>query len=136
LHQAAIFEQPYAGEEHRGSTGFAVSQGMVVNMTDLRKVLVLGGVEPPAPSPNVVLTRLTYAELNARVLSTVLPDLVILPLFGQGFDAIDALGQLERFGYRGDVLVRAPALPNVPIVERELAALAPNLRVRLTGPSL
>jgi hypothetical protein len=64
-----------------------------------------------------------------------LPDLVVLPLFGAGFDAIEALARLERFGFRGDVIVRTPDLPNSDIVERELAAVAPTLRVRLMGPT-
>jgi hypothetical protein len=111
-----------------------VFHSSVAEMTDIRRILVIGGVQPAVSSPEVVQTELSYADLNARVLSTILPDLIILPLFGPGFDAIEALGRLERFGYRGDVLVRTPQLPNIKIVERELAALAPNLQVRLAGP--
>jgi hypothetical protein len=103
-------------------------------MDDIRTVLVIGDAHPGVFAPEVVLVHLTYAELSPQTISRHLPDLVILPLFGPGFDAIDALARLDRFGFRGEVLVRTPPLPNNRIVERELAAVVPNLRVRLTGP--
>jgi hypothetical protein len=103
-------------------------------MADLRIVLVIGDAHPGPLPAEVTQINMPYGQLNAHTISKTLPDLVILPLFGPGFDAIDALAQLERFGYRGDVLVRTPALPNSRIVERELAAVVPQLRVRVTGP--
>lgn len=103
-------------------------------MADLRTVLVIEGAHPGPLAPEVTQINLPYAQLNALTISMHLPDLVIMPLFGPGFDAIEALAQLERFGFRGEVVVRAPALPNSRIVERELAAVVPGLRVRLTGP--
>lgn len=109
-------------------------QGWVVVMTHIRSILVIGGVQPGVFSPDVTQTELSYADLTARMLSTILPDLIILPLFGAGFDAIEALGRLHRLGYQGEVLVRTPELPNIKIVERELTALAPTMHVRLTGP--
>jgi hypothetical protein len=113
---------------------FALPSGMVFVMQVARTVLVIGDVALGAQPPEVKLVSLHYAELSAKTISAVLPDLVIMPLFGAGFDALDALARLERFGFRGDVLVRAPRLPNTQIVERELAAVAPKLTVRLTGP--
>lgn len=103
-------------------------------MNTLRTVLVIFDAIAGAFPPEVVQITLPYAQLNARAISQILPDLIIIPLFGPGFDAIEVLGQLERFGFRGEVLVRSPGLPNSSLVERELAAIVPNLRVRLTGP--
>lgn len=100
----------------------------------MRTVLVVEGAHPGVVSADVTHVTLPLRGITARVLSTVLPELVILPLFGAGFDAIEALSQLERLGYRGEVLVRTPPLPNARIVERELAAVVPMLTVRLTGP--
>lgn len=102
---------------------------------DLRRVLVIGGVDAGALPPSVTTVVLPYTQVNARTISEVLPDLVILPLFGPGFDAVEALAKLERFGFRGEVLVRGPTLPNSRIVERELSAVVPGLTVRLTGPA-
>lgn len=103
-------------------------------MIGLRTVLVISDAHAGALPPEVVQIHLPYPQINARKLSEILPDLIIIPLFGPGFDAIEVLAQLDRFGFRGDVLVRSPDLPNSHLVERELAAVVPNLRVRLTGP--
>lgn len=105
-----------------------------MTMAVLRTALVIGDAHPGPLPAEVTQVNVSFAQLNAHIISQLLPDLIILPLFGPGFDAIEVLAQLERFGYRGDVLVRTPALPNSRIVERELAAVVPNLRVRLTGP--
>jgi hypothetical protein len=103
-------------------------------MADLRTVLLIGGAEAGALPPDVTVVALPYARVTASIIVEVRPDLVIMPLFGPGFDAIEALTQLERFGFRGEIIVRGPNLPNSRIVERELAAVVPNLKVRLTGP--
>ncbi|MGL4320535.1 MAG: hypothetical protein ACRC6I_12615 [Paracoccaceae bacterium] len=100
----------------------------------MRTILVIEGAHPAAMASDISQITLPFAAITARVLSTVLPELVIMPLFGPGFDAIEALAQLERLGYRGEVLVRTPALPNARIVQRELASAVPSLNVRLTGP--
>ncbi len=104
-------------------------------MAEVRVVLIIAEARPGEFSPEVKVFNMAFGQLNARKISEILPDLVIIPLFGAGFDAIEVLTQLERFGFRGDVLVRTPQLPNSRIVERELAAVVPNLSVRLTGPT-
>jgi hypothetical protein len=104
-------------------------------MAGLRSVLVIDGAESGELPANSALHNMPFVKLSARKISEVLPDLVIMPLFGPGFDAVDALSQLERFGFRGEVLVRTPVLPNSGIVLRELSAAAPTLRVRLAGPA-
>ena len=109
--------------------------GLAQRMNDVRTVLVIAEVYAGTFASEVTQISISYADLSARVLSQILPDLVVMPLFGAGFDAIEALAQLDRFGFRGDVVVRTPYLPNNRIVERELCALVPNLRVRLVGPA-
>lgn len=103
-------------------------------MSVSRTVLVISQVHAGTFPADVTLVDLPYAAMTAQAISEILPDLVILPLVGVGFDAIEALSQLDRFGFRGEVLVRAPSLPNSHIVERELSAIAPGLSVRLIGP--
>ncbi len=51
-------------------------------------------------------------------------DLVVAPLFGQDFDALEILEQLAGQGYRGTLRVIAPHLPNRQIVLRELRSHA------------
>jgi hypothetical protein len=98
------------------------------------KVLVLDGAEAGHMDSSFVRFDLKYRELDAEAFGRILPDLVIIPLFGKGVDAIETLERLETLGYRGVVIVRGPQLPNRAIVERELSAMVPALTVRLTGP--
>ncbi len=97
-------------------------------------VLVVDGASQGVLAPAMRAVTVSYARIDIKTLGDLLPELVILPLFGDGFDAIEALQRLERLGYRGLVIVRGPNLPNRAIVERELAAIVPLLTVRLTGP--
>jgi hypothetical protein len=97
-------------------------------------VLIVDGASAGPAIEGTRLITLSYSQIDAKALGALLPELVILPLFGNGFDAIEALQHLERLGYRGLVIVRGPVLPNRAIVERELAVMVPNLTVRLTGP--
>jgi hypothetical protein len=97
-------------------------------------VLVIAGVSVGPLEAGLQAVTVDYRALDAQVLGRLLPELVVMPLFGNGFDAIEALQRLERLGYRGTIVVRGPALPNRAIVERELAAIVPGLTVRLTGP--
>jgi hypothetical protein len=97
-------------------------------------VLVIAGVSVGPLEAGLQAVTVDYRQLDAPMLGRLLPELVVMPLFGDGFDAIEALQRLDRLGYRGTVVVRGPALPNRAIVERELAAIVPMLTVRLTGP--
>jgi hypothetical protein len=97
-------------------------------------VLVVNGASLGPVSDVMRAVMVSFAQIDIKTLGDLLPELVILPLFGAGFDAIEALQRLERLGYRGLVIVRGPSLPNRAIVERELAAIVPMLTVRLTGP--
>jgi hypothetical protein len=98
-------------------------------------VLIIGDVDAGAEVATLAPVRLPYHLLTAQAISTIFPQLIILQLFGPGFDAMEALQRVERLGYRGAVLVQGPHLPNRAIVERELAAIVPALNVRLTGPA-
>ena len=80
------------------------------------------------------IVTIPYADLTATLLRDHLPDAIVLPLFGAGFDALDALARLARFGYAGPVIVTGPALPNPTLIARELSAAAPGMAVSLIGP--
>jgi hypothetical protein len=135
LHRVAVHFCRILGGGFREKDHIAKPSGRALLMFALRTVLVIDGARPGALPAEATQVALRYAQVNAHAISRILPDLVVLPLFGAGFDAIEALARLERFGFRGDVIVRTPDLPNSDIVERELSAVAPTLRVRLMGPT-
>jgi hypothetical protein len=78
-----------------------------------RDDLVAGEVEIVDPS--------TFASLDS--LPTMLV-LVVVPLFGRNFDALEILEHLATKGFRGTLRVVAPHLPNRQIVLRELRSHA------------
>jgi hypothetical protein len=51
-------------------------------------------------------------------------DLIVAPLFGRDFDALEILEHLAAQGYRATLRVIAPHLPNRQIVLRELRSHA------------
>ncbi|MFT4150173.1 MAG: hypothetical protein QM656_08250 [Paracoccaceae bacterium] len=74
---------------------------------------------------------LPMARLNARTLLALHPDEIACALFAPGHDATQVVARLETMGYRGLITVVAPPLPDPRMVERELRALGPGLRLRL-----
>lgn len=80
------------------------------------------------------VTIAAFADLDADFLAEVAPDLVILPLFSVQQDAMTMVEALTDLGYGGAISVMAPRLPDRGMVERELRALGPGLRLRLVTP--
>jgi hypothetical protein len=68
-----------------------------------------------------------YAEVTAALLAATLPDVVLSPLFGEGFDAIDLARRLVALDYRGRYRVVADGLPEPGVVRAEVRAQAPGL---------
>jgi hypothetical protein len=71
------------------------------------------------------------AALTPAVLERLNPQALGIAVFAADPDAFQALSRLARLGYRGRVLAFAPPLPRRKLVERELRAHAPGLRVRV-----
>ena len=80
------------------------------------------------------VTIAAFIDLNAAFLAEVAPELVVLPLFSVGQDATTMVEALMNLGYDGAISVMAPRLPDRAMVERELRALGPGLRLRLVAP--
>jgi len=76
-----------------------------------------------------------FAQLDAGLLARVLPDRVLLPLLSVGHDAMAVVERLEQLGYRGQITVIAPSLPRARMVEQELQALGPGMRLTLLTPA-
>jgi hypothetical protein len=74
---------------------------------------------------------IAYPDLTLTAFKTHLPDSVVLPLIGDGFDALDALARLAQFGFKGRVTVTGPALPNPAAIKAELSAAVPGMTVSL-----
>lgn len=72
------------------------------------------------------LTRLA-GVLDARRGSGV----VVCPLIGPDFDALDVASRLATLGFRGRLTVLAPALPNPRMVRREIETAGKGLAVSL-----
>lgn len=96
-------------------------------MSTSLKCLIVG---MPSPALGGEGYKLGEVEtINASALSSYrpMPDslvLVVAPLFGRNFDALEILEQLAAQGYRGTLRVIAPHLPNRQIVLRELRSHA------------
>lgn len=79
--------------------------------------------------PDVVLAH--GRDLDAALIARLAPRAVVFALFGAQTDALAILGRLARAGHRGRVLALSPPLPNPRMVERELKARHPGLRLRI-----
>ncbi|MGQ0567611.1 MAG: hypothetical protein ACT4OK_21460 [Gemmobacter sp.] len=77
----------------------------------------------PAPPRLSRLTADWIAERGAHA--------VVFALFARQPDAWQVCGHLRRMGYAGRVIALSPPLPNRRMVERELRADYPGLRLRV-----
>lgn len=80
------------------------------------------------------VVELLAEELSVATLSAQSIMLIGCPLFGASFDAMQIAESLVAAGFTGRLLVVAPALPNVAMVERELQAMASPLTISLITP--
>lgn len=77
---------------------------------------------------------LPFRGLTVEALGRHDPAEVMTPLVGQGCDAGQVAQILVACGFRGSLRVICPALPDSAMVRRELAAMAPGLRIDLILP--
>jgi hypothetical protein len=96
------------------------------------RILALDGPEVAVLAERLP-NRARAASTNAllALVAAQRPRAVALALFGMSHDILDLAEGLARIGYRGRVLALSPPLPNRKLVQRELASLAPGLRLRL-----
>jgi len=69
--------------------------------------------------------------LTAALLTEMRPDRIVTPLFSGGVDATLVVERLEALNYRGAITVIGPPLPRPALVQAELRALGPGLRLTL-----
>ncbi len=74
--------------------------------------------------------RVSLAALDAPLLARLLPERVVTPLVGDGFDALDVAERLSALGFRGRLEVLCPALPDRRLIRAEIAAACPGVELR------
>jgi hypothetical protein len=107
-------------------------------MIDPKIMQIAGAAAGPWPgvATDAQVVVVPYADLTLTQIKNILPDVIVLPLFGAGFDALDALARLVGMGFLGRVVVTRPHLPRPDLIARELASIAPGLDITLTGPAI
>ncbi len=100
---------------------------------DGRPVWLFVGLPAPVASAARVES-LAYADLAGRLAQADPPSVIVLPLIGPGFDAVEACHRLVALGFEGEVVVRAPALPDRRLIQRELSQAGRRLKITLSGP--
>lgn len=96
------------------------------------KTLVIGMVTDwvSAGKPLPQDPTLKYVELDEisdDLLTQFAPEVVLSPLVGKGFDAIDVAVRLTSCGYKGRLRATSPDLPNPKIVAKEIRSICPGI---------
>ncbi|KQI72863.1 hypothetical protein AN191_05765 [Loktanella sp. 5RATIMAR09] len=65
--------------------------------------------------------------LTAELFDTFSPDLILSPLFGDGFDAIDVAQRLVALGYQGRYRAISENMPDIGMVIKEVRTQAEGL---------
>jgi hypothetical protein len=115
-----------AGPGARGTTGSRPREGRVLLGLDI--ALTPREVEQALASEAVLLG---FDALTAAVLAEIAPDVIALPLMSRHSDALQMLQTLADLGFRGQVRVYAPPLPDRHMVQGELVAVSQALTVSL-----
>ena len=72
-----------------------------------------------------------FSALDQKLVSSIAPTKVVMPLMARGFDAAEVIEQLAVCGYQGAVWVLSPKLPNRRMVERELKSMVKGIHVEV-----
>lgn len=70
-------------------------------------------------------------DLDAPLIARVAPRAVVFALFAEQNDAMAILARLAKAGHKGRIFALSPPLPNPRMVEREVKARYPTLRLRI-----
>ncbi len=66
-------------------------------------------------------------EISEALLERFEPEVVLSPLVGKGFDAIDVAVRLTSCGYVGRLRATSPDLPNPKLVTKEIRSICPKI---------
>lgn len=96
-------------------------------MSDALRCLAIGipdAVFPESLTGNGGALSITHDQLATLTPLPASLELVVVPLFCNQFDALEIIETLGTAGYRGQLRVMTPKLPNRQIVLRELRSHA------------
>lgn len=96
-------------------------------MSNALRCLAIGiadAVFPENLTSNGGALSISLAQLAAQLPLPASLELIVVPLFCNDFDALEVIETLGAAGYRGQLRVVAPKLPNRQVVLRELRAHA------------
>ncbi|KAA9009184.1 hypothetical protein [Histidinibacterium aquaticum] len=68
-----------------------------------------------------------FTDLDAGVIEGATPEIVISPLFGPNFDAMELARKLNGLGYSGSYRALSEELPRTDLIKREVRAAAPGI---------
>lgn len=95
-------------------------------------LVVCDGTAPPCEgAPPDWLHFVTFADLSARSLNQSGAQLVLSPLLGRGFDAMDVADRLSALGFAGRYRAVAACLPAPDTIIAEILAACPQLDFRI-----
>ena len=78
--------------------------------------------------PNVEVFRFAaFGELTEDLLAEVAPDVVLSPLIGEDFDAVEVARLLQRWDFRGRYRAITASLPCLDAVRAEVLEAAPDV---------
>ncbi len=80
---------------------------------------------------HVTAVPVQFSALEQKLVSSIAPTKVVVPLMTRNFDAAEVIEHLGTCGYRGSVWVLAPKLPNRRMVERELRSMVQGIQVEI-----
>ncbi len=69
----------------------------------------------------------TQHDLTPDLLRNLCPEMILSPLVGDTFDALDIAAILRRLGYKGRYRAITPFIPSAAIVVAEFATIAPAI---------
>lgn len=117
LIDSAIFAQ------HAASSGQEESPSPTLVVGDLVRWKELGHDIPEIDGFYFV----DFDDVSIETLEKIRPQVILSPLLGRSFDAVEVARRLEAMGYRGRYRVVTDGVPRPDVVKREVNAVAPNL---------
>lgn len=117
LIDSAIFAQ------HTASSGQEESPTPTLVVGDLVRWQELGHDIPEIDGFYFV----DFDDVSIETLGKIRPQVILSPLLGRTFDAVEVARRLETMGYRGRYRVVTDGVPRPDVVKREVNAVAPNL---------
>ncbi|MEO6298829.1 MAG: hypothetical protein ABIV25_09010 [Paracoccaceae bacterium] len=91
-------------------------------------------LDADGPLPLEGVLHRNFSDLGPELLSDLKPTRIILPLFSAEHDAMAVIEILEGLKFSGQITVIGPDLPRPRLVERELRAMGPGVRLSLISP--